>query len=130
MSENREYYTLLIEWAYDDSEQGAFGWGGWASSPEEAEDMARREMYAESEERTEDDPEEGIETDGMVIDMFVGGQTTAAPQVADIIDELLSGGHVEGVTLEKLELAMELLRPGYKEEMGRSADQSPSLGGM
>jgi hypothetical protein len=126
MSDKREYYSLVIAWGWDDSEQGTYGWSGWASSPEEAELFARQEMYCENGGREPDDPEEGVHDDGPLIEMYVGASTTAAPQVAEIVEELIASDTLQGADREKVELMMELLRPGYKEEMAQEDSLSPA----
>ena len=122
------FYNLTITWSDRDVSLGTYGWSGWASSEEEAEDLARRNMYADDEERGPDDPDEGIYLEGYVAEFATGADLHAAPQVADIVQELLEqDGAVEDVELVRtqLTLALELLRPGYADIKDKDMDTSP-----
>lgn len=100
------YFTLLIAWNDNDTEEGEFGWSGWAADSEEAERFAREEM-AQSDNYADGLAEREY---GHVIDCSEGADNYAAPRAADALATLLDTG-AASFSRAELQAVLDILRP-------------------
>lgn len=109
MSEWKQY-SIINDWAMDDSEQGSFAWSGAARSVEEADKLAveaMRQSYAE---------EYGMEWDGEpgAQPLFVEGvDVFRATEAADALELLIQAVKHSGFFASDNELQniLDILRP-------------------
>lgn len=110
MSEWKQY-SIINDWATDDSEQGSFAWSGAARSVEEADELAveaMRQSYADHYGMTWDG-EPGAQP------LFVeGADVFRAAEAAEIISTIIDTywkGDRGPVTMEELQGLLDILRP-------------------
>jgi hypothetical protein len=105
------YFTLLIAWNDRDTEEGEFGWAGWAADSKEAERFAREEM-AESDNYADGLAEREY---GHVIDCTEGAACYQAPRAADALAKLLEDGPGP-YTAAEVQAVLDILRPPAPKE--------------
>ncbi len=118
MSDKNKYYSLTLHYNDNDTEEGTFGWSGWAADMNEAELFAIQ-TAREDDSITMEDIKSSNRDMGSVFEVYVGADTSAAPQAAEMIEDLIDtdlSEFDESYAHDKLREIMELLRPGWEEQ--------------